>query len=76
LRPELRLAQPDLTIARRKKGQKELAWANDLIRSAEGKLLAASKILRDLGFKSDFSHVGMPIPERVMSGSLRSLPKP
>jgi hypothetical protein len=54
LRPELRLAQPDLTIARRKKGQKELARANDLIRSAEGKLLAASKILRDLGFKSDF----------------------
>ena len=76
LHPELRLAQPDLTIARRKKGQKELARANDLIRSAEGKLLAASKILRDLGFKSDFSHVGMPIPERVMSGSLRSLPKP
>jgi hypothetical protein len=62
LRPELRLAQPDLTIARRKKGQKELARANDLIRSAEGKLLAASKILRDLGFKSDFSHVGMPNP--------------
>jgi len=62
LRPELKLSQPDLTDARRKKGLKELARVNDLIRSAEGKMLSASKILENLGFIDDFACVGRPNP--------------
>jgi hypothetical protein len=60
--PELKLSQPNVTDARRKKGLKELARANDLIRSAEGKLQSASKILENLGFIDDFAHVGRPNP--------------
>lgn len=62
LRPQLKLSQPDIAPARRKKGLKELGRANDLLRSAEGKLQAAEKILNNLRFTNDFGHTGMPNP--------------
>lgn len=60
--PELRLSQPELAPARRKAGAKKLERANDLIRSAEGKLHDAFQILKDIGFANPFSHVGVPNP--------------
>lgn len=62
LSPELKLSQPELSPARRKAGQKKLARANDLIRSAEAKMREASRILGDVGFSNSFAHVGLPNP--------------
>ena len=62
LSPELKLSQPEIVPARRQVGQKKLSRANDLIRSAEGKLREASGVLDNIGFSNPFAHVGLPNP--------------
>ncbi len=62
LRPELHLSQPELGPASSKAGQKKLARANDLMRSAQGKLFEASKIMESLGFSNPLAYAGVRNP--------------
>ncbi|MCV2867428.1 hypothetical protein OEW28_02170 [Defluviimonas sp. WL0002] len=60
--PELHLYQPELATDRQRVGQKKLSRAIDLVRSAEGKLHEASRLLSDIGFANPFANAGVPNP--------------